>query len=107
VRLEIKPVADKTVSIRADIKAKSRLIESSVASVSGQAFRTRGINKIFNVRNGSNVVLMWMVQQAEKAGVKFTYMDEKFKQVTIPVVHDQRNNGVERTSLSVPRRSDR
>jgi hypothetical protein len=42
VRLEIKPVADKTVSIRADIKAKSRLIESSVASVSGQAFRTRG-----------------------------------------------------------------
>ncbi|MBC7573920.1 MAG: hypothetical protein H7244_06240, partial [Herminiimonas sp.] len=35
--------------------------------------------------------LMWMVQQAEKAGVKFSYIDEEFKQVTRPVVHDERN----------------
>lgn len=41
----------------------------------------------------SDVALMWMVQQAEAAGVKFTYIDEEFKQVTRPVIHDQRNNG--------------
>jgi hypothetical protein len=41
----------------------------------------------------SDVALMWMVEQAQKAGVKFTYIDDEFRQVSTPVVHDQRNNG--------------
>ena len=39
----------------------------------------------------SDVALMWMVQQAEKAGIKFTTIDDEFRQVTRPVVHDERN----------------
>ncbi len=39
----------------------------------------------------SDVALMWMVQQAEKAGIEFTTIDDEFRQVTRPVVHDQRN----------------
>ena len=39
----------------------------------------------------SDVALMWMVQQAEKAGIKFTTIDDEFRQVTRPVLHDQRN----------------
>jgi RHS repeat-associated protein len=41
----------------------------------------------------SDVALMWMVQQAEAAGVKFSHIDDEFKQVTRPIVHEQRNNG--------------
>ncbi len=41
----------------------------------------------------SDVALMWMVRQAETAGVKFTYIDDEFRQVTRPILHEQRNNG--------------
>ena len=42
----------------------------------------------------SDVALMWMVRQAGLAGVKFTTIDDEFRQVTRPVVHDQDNTSV-------------
>ncbi|MBC7414694.1 MAG: DUF2235 domain-containing protein, partial [Herminiimonas sp.] len=39
----------------------------------------------------SDVALMWMVQQAGKAGVKFAAIDERYRLVTNPIVHDERN----------------
>jgi hypothetical protein len=48
----------------------------------------------------SDVALMWMVQQAEAAGVKFSHIDDEFKQVTRPIVHEQRNNGGAKLPIS-------
>ena len=42
----------------------------------------------------SDVTLMWMVQQAEKAGIRFTTIDDEYRQVTRPVVHDERNTSI-------------
>jgi Flp pilus assembly secretin CpaC len=69
VRLDIKPIADKTGSIRADIKTKVSSVDGSISTVSGPALRSRETNTTFNVKNGETIVLSGFLSREQSEDV--------------------------------------
>jgi pilus assembly protein CpaC len=69
VRLDIKPVADKTGSVRAEIKTRVSAVDASVSSAGGPALRTRETNTTFNVKTGETIVLSGFISREQSEDV--------------------------------------
>ncbi|HJV76630.1 MAG TPA: pilus assembly protein N-terminal domain-containing protein [Noviherbaspirillum sp.] len=69
VELEIKPVADRTGAIRADIKTKVSAIDPSIATASGPALRTRETTTTFNVKSGQTIVLSGFLSREQSEDI--------------------------------------